>query len=389
MKIHRVRFWDMALGIFAVAFEKRSLPPYTRVRWTWFGQVWCIFATKARKSMIVETSFAGALVRECTDRVLRCQFTCASRCCKGGRVTVPRSRKFLGLVMAPLLGRASSEPHSYSVDLAFCHDIGIYIGIDRPAAVFDPAPGVKVIAAGTLRANHCKVNMLLYVSRQSPSDRTLSEFTLFAFDCQHWTHSANKFRTSQKCNRVKEAGISFASRPARIQPCSFVFRFTCPTKKPIRRNNAVTAIHCRVASSSAAHWQLSDLKGRLFFVDRQLSYSSLSRYNWVLAANDCRFQVKYFLERSSSFSLASASRVRHDNESWHVRQRAYFTLQTPTTSKLVRQWNSCVGWWCTQKTVPQQLLVDRLWFSRSFLIKSRAREFSRSAETTSHSVKRT
>ena len=51
----------MALGIFAVAFEKRSLPPYTRVRWR--GMVRCgAFATKARKSMVVETSFTGALV---------------------------------------------------------------------------------------------------------------------------------------------------------------------------------------------------------------------------------------------------------------------------------------------------------------------------------------
>ena len=52
----------MALGIFAVAFEKRSLPPYTRVRWR--GMVrGGVFATKTRKSMVVETSFVGALVR--------------------------------------------------------------------------------------------------------------------------------------------------------------------------------------------------------------------------------------------------------------------------------------------------------------------------------------
>ena len=74
------RFWDMALGLVAVAFEKRSLPPYTRVRWR--GMVRCgAFATKARKSIIVETSFAGALLRECTDRVLRTSL-CARRCCK-------------------------------------------------------------------------------------------------------------------------------------------------------------------------------------------------------------------------------------------------------------------------------------------------------------------
>ena len=56
----------MALGIFAAAFEKRS--SYTGVRWR--GMVRCgAFATKARKSMVVETSFAGAFVRECTDRL--------------------------------------------------------------------------------------------------------------------------------------------------------------------------------------------------------------------------------------------------------------------------------------------------------------------------------
>ena len=74
------RFWDIALGIFAAAFEKRSLPPYTRVRWR--GMVRCgAFATEARKSIVVETSFAGALVRECTDRV-RWTSLRARRCCK-------------------------------------------------------------------------------------------------------------------------------------------------------------------------------------------------------------------------------------------------------------------------------------------------------------------
>ena len=55
----------MALGSFAAAFEKISLPPYTRVRWR--GMVRCgALATKARNSMVVETSFADALVRDCT-----------------------------------------------------------------------------------------------------------------------------------------------------------------------------------------------------------------------------------------------------------------------------------------------------------------------------------
>ena len=124
----------------------------------------------------------------------------------------------------------------------------------------------------------------------------------------------------------KKPGLSFASRPASIEPCSFVFRFTCPTKKPIRRNNAIAASHCRVIFFRSS---LTTQRRKGVFVDRQLSYSrsSLSRYSWVphVAANDCWFQVKYLLQHSSSFSLASASRVLHDNESWHARQRAYLT----------------------------------------------------------------
>ena len=82
------------------------------------------------------------------------------------------------------------------------------------------------------------------------------------------------------------------------------------------------ATHCRVIFFRSS-LTTQRRKGVFFFADRKLSYSSLSRYSWVLAANDCRFQVKSFLQRSSSFSLASASRVQRENESWHARQRAY------------------------------------------------------------------
>ena len=125
----------------------------------------------------------------------------------------------------------------------------------------------------------------------------------------------------------KKPGLSFASQNPTM---FFCFPIYLPNEKayPTKQRCYCNSLSCNLLPQLIDN---SATKGRLFFVDRQLSYSSLSRYNWVLAANDCRFQVKYFLERSSSFSLASASRVRHDNESWHVRQRAYFTLQTPTT----------------------------------------------------------
>ena len=61
----------MALGSFAAAFEKISLPPFR----TWRGMVRCgALATKARNSMVVETSFADTLVREYQSRMTE-QFT--------------------------------------------------------------------------------------------------------------------------------------------------------------------------------------------------------------------------------------------------------------------------------------------------------------------------
>ena len=71
----------------------------------------------------------------------------------------------------------------------------------------------------------------------------------------------------------------------------------------------------------------------------------------VLAANDCRV-VLTFLQRSPSFLLASASRVQHDNESWHARQRAYLT----NTSNL-NSYDSRTRAWADvfmQKNVPQR-----------------------------------
>ena len=140
------------------------------------------------------------------------------------------------------------------------------------------------------------------------------------------------------------------------QPASnhvlFVFRFTCPTKKPIRRNNAITASHCRVTFFRSS-WTTQRRKGVFRRQTTEILYrSSLSRYSWVLAANDCWFQVKYFLQRSSSFSLASASRVLHDNESWHACQRAYLT----NTYKL-NSYDSGTRAWAdvhAKKPVPQR-----------------------------------
>ena len=182
----------------------------------------------------------------------------------------------------------------------------------------------------------------------------MSEFC-FCIRLSALNQSANKFRTSQKCNRVKEAGTFFCIKASQQRTMFFCFPIYLPndSEKPIRRNNAVTASHCRVIffRSSLTTQRRKDV---FFFVDRQLSYSSLSRYSWVLAANDCRFQVKYFLQRSSSFSLASASRVLHDNECWDARQRVYLrntnNLNSHDSGTLVRGLMDVHA----KKTVPQR-----------------------------------
>ena len=83
------------------------------------------------------------------------------------------------------------------------------------------------------------------------------------------------------------------------------------------------SLQLTVVQASSQLFDNSATKG-FFFFDRQLTYSCLSHSSSVLAANDCRV-VLTFLQRSPSFSLASASLVQHDNESWHARQRVYLT----------------------------------------------------------------
>ena len=100
----------------------------------------------------------------------------------------------------------------------------------------------------------------------------------------------------------------------------------------------------------------------LICVDGQLSYSCLSHSSSVLAANDSgvllTFQAKSFLQRSPSFSLASASRVQHDNECWHARQRAYLknTYNLNSYDSRSRAWAALF----TQKYRTVTLIVDRL-----------------------------
>ena len=71
---------------------------------------------------------------------------------------------------------------------------------------------------------------------------------------RHWSH-LSKFSfcirmleswTSKICHQVEEAGTNFGLRAGPYQHFSFVFRFTCPSKKPIRRNNA-TETHSHVS----------------------------------------------------------------------------------------------------------------------------------------------
>ena len=72
-------FLRHGLGNFRCCIWKEK---FASVYVRWRGMVRCgAFAPKARKSMVVETSFAGALVCECTDLVRRTSLR-AHRCCK-------------------------------------------------------------------------------------------------------------------------------------------------------------------------------------------------------------------------------------------------------------------------------------------------------------------
>ena len=54
----------------------------------------------------------------------------------------------------------------------------------------------------------------------------------------------------------------------------------------------------------------SATKGRFCWRQKtELLFSLISRYSSVLAANDCRFQVKSFLQRSTSFCVGSRGAV--------------------------------------------------------------------------------
>ena len=224
--------------------------------------------------------------------------------------------------------------------------IYIYIGIDGPtsSSVFDPPPGVKVGYCGqNLRVVTLCANDLLYFTSSSNSSLIELRRSL-AFDCQHWTTVQKNIRTSE-LNAIKSRNRDFFCLRA-SQHRNMVFYFPIflriekaySTKQRYHCNSLTCKLLPQIIDNSATK--------RFFFYyfDRQLSYSCLSHSSSVLAANDCRV-VLTFLQRSPSFSLASASRVQHDNESWHARQRAYLTntsnlssydSRTRTTVEVVR-----------------------------------------------------
>ena len=73
-----------------------------------------------------------------------------------------------------------------------------------------------------------------------------------------------------------------------------------------------------------------------------------------ISGNDCRV-VLTFLQRSPSFSLASASRVQHDdNESWHARQRVYLTANTYNLNSYDSRTRAWADLFTQKKTVPQR-----------------------------------
>ena len=101
-----------------------------------------------------------------------------------------KNEKMKPFRISQLLGRASSEPHSYVLTWL---SVTIYIGIDGPTSLFDPAPGAKVGCCGqnlrvvTLCANdllYWYAYMFLHIVFEFVTDRTCRSLV---FDCQPWT----------------------------------------------------------------------------------------------------------------------------------------------------------------------------------------------------------
>ena len=85
----------------------------------------------------------------------------------------------------------------------------------------------------------CKRSSVLHIVFEFVTDRTSSEFS---FRLSALNHSAKNIRTSElNAIKSKKQGLSFASGPAGIETCSFIFRFSCASRKPIRQNNAIIA----------------------------------------------------------------------------------------------------------------------------------------------------
>ena len=153
-----------------------------------------------------------------------------------------------------IIGASLKRAPQLRVDLAFCHDIYIYRPADLCLWSGARRQG-RMLRAKSSRRNFVweRSSVLVYACSftfvfEFVTDRTCQSLA-FAFDCQHWTtlSRAKNIRTSEKCHQVKEAGTFFCLRASRHRNMFFVFRFTCPSRKPIRQNNAFIATHCRVS----------------------------------------------------------------------------------------------------------------------------------------------
>ena len=140
------------------------------------------------------------------------------------------------------------------------------------------------------------------------------------------------------CHQVKEARAFTIRWKKKDMVQGFLLRHVQPTSKhvllfsvylPIEKAYPTKQRHrywnsqsCKLLLQLIAN---SATKG-LLFLHRQFSLSHSSSApaakDWAVVLN---FQVNSFLQRLSSFSLASASPVQHDNDSWHFRKRAFLT----------------------------------------------------------------
>ena len=181
-----------------------------------------------------------------------------------------------------ILGRASSEPHSYvltwlsvTIYIYIYKNIYIYICIYRPAdrCLWSGARRQgRMLWAKAAKCSRRENDLLywymfLHIRLRTRHWSTWSEFS-FCVRLSALNHSAKNIRTSEKCHQVKEARTFFCLRASRHRNMFFCFPICLPIEK---------------AYSTKERYYCNSLSCKLLpqLIDNSATKGSFLTDNWV------------------------------------------------------------------------------------------------------------